>query len=87
MFFYKIVVDATIPLETLEKIFVEIIDSFSTSKNKMFIGQDILQFCLLMLENERNKGKIIQHDQKYVYDRISQLFQLTKLFNFVKKDE
>ena len=53
-------------------------------KNKMLIGQDILYFCLLMLENEGN-GRIIQNNRKYANSRINNLLRSTTLFNFAKK--
>lgn len=79
-FILKILVDNTITANITERIFIEILDSFPTKKNKKDLGIMLLRICLNAIENN-NLKYILLPNIEIIYEKIDKLLQSTEIYN------
>lgn len=80
IFLLKLIRDDSVDLDTLGKIFAEILNEFPTSKSKKDLGQMLLDACRKAVE-----GKMLipfyNFGDKLKYQKISYLLQITESYN------
>ena len=80
MFFLKLLFDNTITVEYLNKIFIEIIETFPTKLSKKELGSIFLRICSNVV-NKRNDNAVIYLPNKTIHLKLIQLHQLLEIFN------
>ena len=79
-FLYKVLIDDTIMPDIVEKIFVEIIESFSMEKDEKNLGQMLLRICTKAVE--KNKSRLIlTRMSKITQEKIDRLSKVTEIFS------
>jgi len=79
-FLLRVFVDDTILPEIIERIFVEIIESFPTKMDKKNFGQMLLRFCIQAVE--QNKSNLIfNFKSETIQKKIDKLLQAIGIFN------
>jgi len=79
-FLFKILIDDTITSDIVEKIFVEIIESFPMEKEKKNLGQMLLGVCTKAVEKNKSKW-ILTKTSKTTQEKIDKLSQATEIFS------
>jgi len=79
-FLFKILIDDTITLDIVEKIFVEIIESFPMKKDKKNLGQMLLRVCTKAIEKNKSKW-ILTKKSNTTQEKIDKLLQATEIFS------
>lgn len=83
-FVLRIIQDNTIPLETTELIFVELLESLPKEIDKGFFGKRLLKDCSEQME--RQKSKFIDHLERQIYhSKIEGLIRITDIFDSKSK--
>lgn len=76
----RVLVDDTILPEIIERVFVEIIESFPTKMGKKDFGQMLLRVCIQAVE--QNKSKLIfQSKSIIVQEKVDKLLQATEIYS------
>ncbi|MFZ5821301.1 MAG: PIN domain-containing protein, partial [Chloroflexota bacterium] len=84
IFLFKVIMDDAIALGDVEKIFIEIINSFPTTMGKKELGQMLLETCNKILE--RNMLiKFCRLEDKLKHQKIGCLLQATEFYNVEAK--
>ena len=79
-FLLRVLVDDTIEPDIIEKIFVEIIESFPTKMDKKTLGQKLLRVCVRAVE--KNKSILIYKlESTTIQRKIDKLLQATEIYN------
>lgn len=79
-FLFKVLMDDTITADIAEKIFIEILESFPTKKNKKDLGQMLLRICLRAIENNKSKFILFPNIQ-VINEKLGKLLQTTEIYN------
>ena len=79
-FLIKVLIDNTVMSDIVEKIFVEIIESFPTKKGKKNFGQMLLRVCIKAIEKNKSKW-ILNVKNKTIQEKIDKLSQATEIFS------
>jgi len=78
-FLFKVLMDNAITADPSEKIFIEILETFPTKKNKKDLGQMLLRICLSAINN---KSKfILLPNVQLINEKIDKLLQTTEIYN------
>jgi len=80
IFFFRKMVDDAVELDIVEKIFVEIIESFPTKMNKKEFGERLLGACITVFENNTPKN-LCRLEDKLKYQKIEKLLQVIESFS------
>jgi hypothetical protein len=79
-FLYKVLIDDTIMPDIVEKIFLEIIESFPVKKNNNNLSQMLLKICKEAVE--KNKSRLIlTRINKITQEKIDRLSRVTEIFS------
>jgi hypothetical protein len=82
MFLLKVLLDSSVTPETVDKIFIEIIDSFPTKIKKRDFGQMLLQACSKYIFNINSPLIINIHTtNQLINTKIDHLYLLTNIYN------
>jgi len=79
-FLFKILIDDTITSDIVEKIFVEIIESFPMEKEKKNLGQMLLGVCTRTVEKNKSKW-ILTKKSDTTQEKINKLSQAIEIFS------
>ncbi len=79
-FLFKALIDDTITSDIVEKIFVEIIESFPMKKDKQNLGQMLLRVCTKAVEKNKSRW-ILTRKSKTTQEKIDKLSQATEIFS------
>ena len=79
-FLLKVLMDNTITADIAERIFIEILETFPTKKNKKDFGQMLLRICIRAIENNKSKFVLFQNYQ-VINKKIDRLLQATEIYN------
>lgn len=79
-FLFKVLMDNTITADITEKIFIEILESFPTKKNKKDLGQMLLRICFRAIEDNKSKF-ILFPNIRMVDEKIDRLLQVSEIYN------
>jgi len=79
-FIFKIMMDNTVTVDIAENIFIEILDTFPTKKNKKELGQMLLRTCLNMIEKNKSKFILLPSVQ-VINEKFDKLLQVTEIYN------
>lgn len=79
-FLFKVLIDNTVIANIAEKIFIEILDSFPTKKNKKDLGEMLLRICLNGIEKNKSKFILLPSVQ-VINEKFDKLLQATKIYN------
>ena len=77
-------VDDAVALDIVEKMFVEIIESFPTKMNKKEFGERLLGACIAVFENNTPKN-LCRLEDKLKYQKIEKLLQVIESFSAESK--
>lgn len=78
-FLFKVLIDDTITSDIVEKIFVEIIESFPMKKDKNNLRQMLLRICTKAVEKNKSRW-ILTRKSKITQEKIDKLKRLTEIF-------
>jgi len=84
IFFFRKMMDDAVELDNVEKIFVEIIESFPTKMNKKEFGERLLGACVTVFENTVPKN-LCRFEDKLKYKKIEKLLQVIESFSVESK--
>ncbi|MBI5354508.1 MAG: hypothetical protein HZB50_17850 [Chloroflexi bacterium] len=84
IFFFRKMMDDAVELDIVEKIFVEIIESFPTKMNKKEFGERLLGACITIFENNAPKN-LCRLEDKLKYQKIEKLLQVIESFSAESK--
>ena len=76
-FLFKILINDSVSEEIAEKIFIELLESFPTKKNKKYFGQSLLQTCLMTIENNKSNLSLLPKTE----EKVNKLLQTTEIYN------
>lgn len=79
-FLFKLLIDDTITPDIVEKIFIEIIESFPTKKDKKNLGQMLLSVCTKAIEKNKSKW-ILTKKSNTTQEKIDKLSRATEIFS------
>ena len=79
-FLFKVLIDDTITPDIVEKIFVEIIESFPMKKDKKNLGQMLLRVCTKAVEKNKSRW-ILTKKSKTTQEKIDKLSRATEIFS------
>ena len=81
-FLFKALDDDSISPEIIERIFIEIVDSFPTKLDKKFFGQWLLDLCIRAADkvNKDKSELIIKPKSKTLQKKIDKLLQATEIY-------
>ena len=80
IFFFRAMMDTTVALDTVEKIFVEIIESFPTKMSKKEFGERLLGVCITVFESNTPKN-LCRLADKLKYQKIEKLLHAIESFS------
>lgn len=83
-FLLKVLMDDTVTTDIVEKIFIEIIETFPTKINKKDFGQMLLRVCLRAIENNKSKFVLYSRTQ-LIHKKVDKLLQVTEIYNLKAK--
>ena len=78
-FLFKVLIDDTITPDIVEKIFIEIIESFPMEKDKGNLGQMLLRVCTKAVE--KKSRWILTKKSKTTQEKIDKLSRATEIFS------
>ena len=78
-FLFKVLIDNAVTVEIAEKIFIEILVSFPTKKNKKDLGQMLLRVCFRAIEDNKSKFILFPNNQ-LIHEKIDKLRQTTEIY-------
>ena len=79
-FLFKVLIDDTITSDIVEKIFIEIIESFPMEKDKGNLGQMLLRVCTKAVEKNKSKW-ILTKKSDITQEKIDKLSRATEIFS------
>jgi hypothetical protein len=79
-FLFKVLIDDTITPDIVEKIFVEIIESFPIKKDKKNLGQMLLRVCIKAVDKNKSIW-ILTRKSKITQEKIDKLLRATEIFS------
>lgn len=79
-FLFKVLIDDTITPDIVEKIFVEIIESFPMKKDKKNLRQMLLRVCTKAVEKNKSRW-ILTKKSKTTQEKIDKLSRATEIFS------
>ncbi|MCG2699640.1 hypothetical protein L6274_01080 [Candidatus Parcubacteria bacterium] len=79
-FLFKVLTDNTVTADITEKIFIEILETFPTKKNKKELGKMLLRVCLSVIENNKSKFILLPNVQA-MNEKFDKLLQATEIYN------
>jgi len=85
IFLLRVLTDNSIPPDIVRKIFIEIIESFPTKKDKKTLGRKFLSTCIQKI-NDRSKLILIPKS-KIIQEKIDLLSQFTQIYDYILFDK
>jgi hypothetical protein len=82
-FLLRALMDNTVTVNIVEKIFIEILESLPMKMNKKDFGQWMLGFCFRAIEDSKSK-LIIVTDNHLVHEKLNKLQQATEIYGASK---
>lgn len=79
-FLFKVLIDDTITPDIVEKIFIEIVESFPMKKDKKNLGQMLLRICTKAVEKNKSRW-ILTRKSSLTQKKIDKLLQATEIFS------
>ena len=79
-FLLKVLTDNTITVEISEKIFLEILESFPTNKNKKDLGYMLLRNCFKIIKDNKSDF-VFSFNSEVVNEKIKKLVQVSEIYN------
>ena len=80
IFFVKVLMDNAVTLDIIEKIFIEIIESFPTNMNKKDIGQILLGACSEAIKSYESK-RFLYSETQLIHKKLDKLLQVNEIYN------
>ncbi len=81
-FLTRVLIDNTIPPDLTQNIFIEIIESFPTKKDKRTLGQLLLETCNLIIEKKYKSSElIIFPESKIRQEKVKRLYQCLNIYS------
>ena len=78
-FLLKVLMDNAVTVDIVEKIFIEILESFPTEMNKKDFGQRMLRVCFRAIEDNKSKFILFPHNQ-LIHKKIDKLQQAAEIY-------
>lgn len=79
IFFLKMLKDHSVTLTIIERIFIEVIETFPTEMDKKEFGEKLLGTCFWTIEN-KNSNSILNLNNQMIYDKFEKLSQTLKIY-------
>jgi hypothetical protein len=79
-FLFKVLIDDTITPDIVEKIFIEIVESFPMKKDKKNLGQMLLRVCIKAVDKNKSRW-ILTRKSSLTQKKIDKLSRATEIFS------
>jgi hypothetical protein len=79
-FLVRVLMDNSITADIAELIFIEILETFPTKKNKKDLGQMLLRMCLGAIEKSKSKF-ILLHSNQIIYEKFDKLLRTIEIYS------